>query len=272
MGPPGQKFPWKSKNLPWKQRERENSKRLEGGWKDLSMATRRTRGSGTEELVVPEPPPKKKLKASVAEHVPSADGPSETPPKISERARLAMSKGTPEAEVGPSGRSCTSESRGRISRKHKESFIALAETSFFVQFALKNEPGLQQVCDRRITAVNYSKLVLLLLSRNASIGAVSFFGDYIDDECFSTDTVSRLSERELALAQMYRKSAAMLSSFSQQLMSESRSFEEKLAVLRSTLAKAESIPPADLLLFVPVRDIWVLLLFRQSDCGVRHCC
>jgi hypothetical protein len=226
------------------------------------MANRRTRGSGTEELVVPEPHPKKKLKkASVAEDVLAADVPMETPPKISERARLAMSKGTPEAEVGPSGRSCTSESRGRISRKHKESFIALAENSFFVQ-----------VCDRRITAVNYSKLVLLLLSRNASIGAVRFFGEYIDDECFSTDTVSRLSERELALAQLYRKSAAMLSSFAQQLMSEARSFEEKLAVLRSTLAKAESIPPADLLLFVPVRDIWVLLLFRQSDCGVRHCC
>ena len=218
------------------------------------MANRRTRGSGTEELVVPEPHPKKKLKkASVAEDVLAADVPMETPPKISERARLAMSKGTPEAEVGPSGRSCTSESRGRISRKHKESFIALAENSFFVQFALKNEPGLQQVCDRRITAVNYSKLVLLLLSRNASIGAVRFFGEYIDDECFSTDTLSQLSERELALAQLYRKSADMLSSFAQQLMSEARSFEEKLAVLRSTLAKAESIPPADLLLFVPVR-------------------
>ncbi len=56
---------------------------------------------------------KKQKRASVA-----ADVPVESPPKISEKARMAMTKGTPaapdgaEAEFGPSGRSCICPASG----------------------------------------------------------------------------------------------------------------------------------------------------------------
>ncbi len=105
----------------------------------------------------------------------------------------------------------------------------------------------------------YSKLVLRALMTSRS--------DNFARHCFATDTMHKLSEREVCLAKLYRKSAATLSSVVQQLTSDARSFEDKLTVLRSTLVKAESIPAADLLLFVPVR-VWVLLLFSQSDCSV----
>jgi hypothetical protein len=226
---------------------------------------RATRSAGTDGLIVPDPKAKKP-KPSVAE-------PAPVPKKaVSPGVIAAFAKGLPcesehEEEQGISGRKCTAQSKSRLLRKHREQFINIAETSYVVQFALRNEAGLQQVCERRITSVNYSKVVLLLISNNASIGAGRFFDEFTDEQDFQLDTKQKFLEIELSLAQMYRKNAAVVSGFVQKLTNDSRSFEEKLSVLHTFFFKAGSVSTEDLLLFHPVRRICFCVV-SQSDCCV----